>query len=62
MMHSRIFYEMQNSQLKITQMLKSDRTFFYVAGFASTLLGVKICDFFFYDELSLLKSRERMEE
>jgi hypothetical protein len=53
---------MQNSQLKITKMLKSDRTFFYVAGFASTLLGVKICDFFFYDELSLLKSRERMEE
>lgn len=40
---------------RVQKIYYSDNIYFYGVGLLSMVIGVKICDFFFYDEKKLLK-------
>ena len=49
---------MNNMNNKIRELYKRDGFYFIVITCLGTFLGVKTCDYFFYDEAKLLKARE----
>lgn len=51
---------MMNSKFapRIKEIYKSDNFFFFGVSLISMFAGVRVCDYFFYDEKKLLKVRE----
>lgn len=51
---------MQKYNHKITEILKSDKFYFYALSLVGVMSGIKLCDYIYYDEKKLMAIREKM--